>query len=85
MFFTTLTMIVPLAGPDAARKDALPGAMPVTTPAASTVAIAGLSEAQKSTTVRGSPLAARAVALSLQRAADHDRGSHRINRDSSHR
>src|SRR5215213_4130127 len=63
---TTSTVTVLLAPSAVARKVALPGATPVTKPAASTTATAGASEAQLTTTsLRGSPLAARAVALSL--------------------
>src|SRR6266850_3242277 len=63
---TTSTARVLLAFPDVALKVALPGAIPVTTPAASTTAVAGLSEAQEiATSLRGVPVKVRAVAFSF--------------------
>src|SRR5204863_5049763 len=63
---TTSTARVLLALPDVHLKVALPGAIPVTTPAVSTAAIAGLSEAQAiATSLRGVPVKVRAVALSF--------------------
>src|SRR5436189_2888069 len=53
---TTDKRSVVVAGPAMAQMFAAPGAIPVTTPAASTVATSGLSEVQEiATSVRGSP------------------------------
>src|ERR1700735_345185 len=58
-------MTSPLAGPLLATSVALPGATPVTTPASSTFAIAGVFEVQRIVaSVRGSPFSERAVAVS---------------------
>src|SRR5712692_11249477 len=65
LLFTMVIVVMPFAAPAAALIVALPGAIPVTTPPASTVATAGLSEAQLiATPVRGSPLEIRVVASS---------------------
>src|SRR5262249_1411238 len=63
-FLITLTVVGPLTTPDAAPSVVSPCPLPVTTPAGSTVAIAGLSDAHEiATSVLGSPLKIRAEAI----------------------
>src|SRR6266487_4268232 len=57
LLLTTVTVVMPVPAPAIAFITAFPGPMPVTTPAASTVATEGLSDVQLiGTPVRGSPL-----------------------------